>query len=460
MTSRQVLRLVLVGLGTSVVPLDTAVNIAFPEITGSFGLPVEMIQWVVICYVLTYSSLMLAFGRVGDIWGHGRVFRVGLLWSSVAYLLCAAAPNFGWLLFCRFLQGIGASLIVSCAPALVTGMFPEDRRSRAVGMFTLMYAIGSAAGPLLGGVLVQIWGWPAVFLFRAPLALIALLLPAETQTTSRPAVREPVDIVGAILLALGISTLLLTLNRLQHLQGQEFLAVSLLATAAACLVGFFRWEKTVAQPIVNLELFRSGGFAGLNIASVLIYLTSFSILLLGPYYLVRLTGLSAITAGGVLGASFLGSLVASPLAGWAVERVPAGRVAALGASLGAAGLVLIGGWQPGAAGQAVRILSTLVLQGFGVGLFQVAYMDIVMRTLPRHHRGVAGSIAMLSRSVGVVTGATLLTLIFHTIEAMQLAGGNMPAAAFLTGFRATFWSAGAVAGVAGFLVLFATKRSG
>jgi EmrB/QacA subfamily drug resistance transporter len=460
MTPRQVVRLVLVGLGTSVVPLDTAVNIAFPEITGSFGLPVEMIQWVVICYVLTYSSLMLAFGRVGDIWGHGRVFRIGLLWSSMAYLLCAAAPNFGWLLFCRFLQGIGASLIVSCAPALVTGMFPEDRRSRAIGMFTLMYAIGSAAGPLLGGVLVQYWGWPAVFWFRAPLALIALLFAAEPHTTSRPAVREPIDIVGAILLALGISTLLLTLNRVQHLKGQEFLAVLLLATAIASIIGFVYWETRVAQPIVNLGLFRADGFIGLNIASVLIYLTSFSVLLLGPYYLVGLAGLSAITAGGVLGASFVGSLVASPLAGWAVERVPAGRVAALGASLGAAGLVLIGGWHPGAAAQAITILGTLVLQGFGVGLFQVAYMDMVMRTLPRHHRGVAGSIAMLSRSVGVVSGATLLTLIFHTIEAMRLADADLPATAFLTGFRATFWSAGVVAGLAGLLVLFATKRSG
>src|ERR1700757_5536922 len=111
MTSRQVLRLVLVGLGTSVVPLDTAVNIAFPDITGSFGLPIEAIQWVVICYVLTYSSLMLAFGRVGDIFGHGRVFRIGLLWGVAAHLLCAAAPSYGWLLFCRFLQGVGASLI-------------------------------------------------------------------------------------------------------------------------------------------------------------------------------------------------------------------------------------------------------------------------------------------------------------------------------------------------------------
>jgi len=458
MTPHQALRLVLVGLGTSVVPLDTAVNIAFPKITESLGVPVEMIQWVVICYVLTYSSLMLAFGRVGDIWSHGRVFRVGLLWSGVAYLLCAAAPNYGSLLFCRFLQGIGASLIVSCAPALVTGLFPEERRSRAVGIFTLMYAIGSAAGPLLGGLLVQFWGWPAVFWFRAPLALIALLFAEDTPAVSRKAAREPLDIVGAVLLTLGISSLLLTLNRLQHLEGQEFLGVLLLATATTSLLGFVHWEDRAAQPIVNLGLFRTGGFAGLNIASVLIYLTSFSVLLLGPYYLVRFTGLSLVTAGGVLSTSFVGSLIASPLAGRIIERVPAGRVAAFGALVSAAGLVLIGGWEPETAGQTIEILGSLVLQGFGVGLFQVAYMDIVMRTLPRHRHGVAGSIAMLSRSIGVVTGATLLTLVFHTIEALRLAEGDM-SASFLTGFRATFWSAGVVAGLAGLLVLFATKRS-
>src|SRR3954469_21562809 len=97
-------RLVLVGLGISVVPLDTAVNIAFPDITGSFGLPLPMIQWVVICYVLTHAGLMLAFGRVGDIWGHARVFRAGLAWNIAAFLLCAAAPNFAALLFFRFLQ--------------------------------------------------------------------------------------------------------------------------------------------------------------------------------------------------------------------------------------------------------------------------------------------------------------------------------------------------------------------
>jgi EmrB/QacA subfamily drug resistance transporter len=461
MTPRQVSRLILVGLGTSVVPLDTAVNIAFPEITGSFGLPVAMIQWVVICYVLTYSSLMLAFGRVGDIWSHGRVFRVGLLWSSIAYLLCAVAPNYGWLLFCRFLQGIGASLIVSCAPALVTGFFPENRRSRAVGIFSLMYAIGSAAGPLLGGLLVQLWGWPAVFWFRAPLALIAVLFSEERAATPQPATRDPLDILGAVLLAVGISTFLLTLNRLQHLEDNgQLLAVLLSATAAISLWGFARWEKRVAQPIVDIGLFRSTAFAALNIASMLLYLTSFAILLLGPYYLVLFAGLSVPMAGSILGASFVGSLIASPLAGRIVEHIPAGRVAALGAFLSAAGLGMIGGWEVGAAQRTIVILATLVLQGFGIGLFQVAYMDIVMRALPRDRRGVAGSITMLSRSVGVVTGATLLTLVFHTFEAAPLATGEPAAVSFLTGFRATFWFAGTLAALAGLLLAGATRRSG
>src|SRR5438034_5367322 len=173
---RDWLRLVLVGLGISVVPLDSSVNIAFPDITGSFGLPIPMIQWVVICYVLTHAGLMLAFGRIGDMWGHGRVFRAGLAWSVAAFLLCAAAPSFGWLLFFRFLQGIGAGLVISCAPALVTGLYPEARRSRALGIFTLMFALGSAIGPLIGGALVARWGWPGVFWFRAPIALTALLL--------------------------------------------------------------------------------------------------------------------------------------------------------------------------------------------------------------------------------------------------------------------------------------------
>jgi MFS family permease len=458
MTARQAVRLLLVGLGTSVVPLDTAVNIAFPEITGSFGLPIQMIQWVVICYVLTYSSLMLAFGRAGDIWSHGRVFRIGLFWSGAAYLFCAMAPSYGWLLFYRFLQGIGAALIVSCAPALVTGLFPEARRSRAVAVFSVIYAIGSAAGPLLGGVLVALWGWPAVFWFRAPIALTALVCLKGLPAAARSAVREPIDIIGAVLLALAISTLLLMVNQLQYFDRGILVPAALTAIALASLAAFLRWESRVAQPIVNLKLFSTGGFAAVNLAGVLIYLTSFSVLLFGPYYLLRFTSLPVALAGALLGASFVGSIVASPLAGAVIERIPAARVAAVGAVLGGVGLVLVGTRNPHASWESLAVAGALVMQGFGVGVFQVAYMDIVMRTLPQRQRGVAGSLAMLSRSLGVVTGATLLTLVFHELEAVSLAPGASPSDGFLTAFKLTFWLAGLVSVFAGLLVLATQRR--
>jgi MFS family permease len=135
------------------------------------------------------------------------------------------------------------------------------------------------------------------------------------------------------------------------------------------------------------------------------------------------------------------------VAGSLIGRVSAGGIAALGALLSGIGLVVIGSWDPNVSWPMFAILPALMLQGFGVGLFQVAYMDVVMRTLPHRHRGVAGSIAMLSRSLGVVIGATLLTLAFHAIE------GFSPGEAFLSGLRATFWLAGIVAGLAGLLAL-------
>jgi EmrB/QacA subfamily drug resistance transporter len=455
MTARQGLRLGLIGLGTSVVPLDSAVNIAFPDITGSFGLPIEMIQWVVICYVLTHASLMLAFGRLGDVFGYGRVFRAGLLWNAVAFVCCAAAPSFGWLLFCRFLQGIGAALILSCAPALVTGLFPEDRRSRALAAFTMMYALGSAGGPLLGGELVDLWGWPAVFWFRAPIAVIALVFLEGLPAAPRRGRREPVDIVGAGLLALAISTLLLTLNQLQHPGRQLFALIAFSGIAAASFFGFVRWERRVAQPIVNLDFFRIGNFAAINGASVLVYLTSFSVLLFAPYYLVRFSDLPLPLAGAVLAVSFAGSIAASPLAGRLIERFPAARIAALGAVLNGAGLSLIGGWGVGTTVSLVA--APLVLQGFGVGLFQVAYMDLVMGTLPPQYRGVAGSLAMLTRTLGVVTGATLLTLVFHSLQTSSLAYQGGGADGFLSAYRVTFRLAGIVSAVIGFAVVYLAR---
>jgi len=459
MTLRQSWRLVLVGLGTATVPLDTAVNIGFPDITQSFGLPIAMIQWVVICYVLTYASLMLAFGRVGDIWSHAAVFRAGLLWSGLAFLACAAAPGYGWLLFCRFLQGIGAGLVISVAPALVTGLFDESRRSRALGVLTMVLALGSAGGPLIGGILVNRWGWPAVFWFRAPIAFLPLLfLEGLPGAAPRSRGREPLDVLGAFLLAFGISALLLALNQSQRLAQGNYLAVPAGALALAALGGFARWEGRVAQPIVDLSHFRSAGFAAANLANVLINLMGFAVLLIGPYYLVRFARMPLPVAGGVLACGFAGAVAASPIAGWIIEHVAADRVAAAGALLAGAGLFLIGGWSEHSA--PVMIVAPLLVQGVGLGIFQVAYTDVVMRTLPQQNRGVAGSLAMLTRTLGVVAGATVLTLVFHVFEAAALAAGQSDTTAFLSAFRSTFRAAGVVAALAGLMAPLAVRLDG
>ena len=417
----------LVGLGTAVVPLDTAVNIAFPAITRGFALATTDIQWVVICYVLTYTALTLALGPIGDIYGHARVFRAGLLWSTVALALCALAPSFTTLLVARFLQGIGSALVLSCGAALAIAAYGETRRSRALGLYTTMFATGLTLGPWIGGALVEIWDWPAVFAFRVPIAALALIL-SRGLPAPPPGAREPFDFLGAVLLAAALIAMLLTFNRMGELP-----AVPLGLVALAVFVAFFRHEARSKNPIIDPSVFRLPGFAVLNLANVLINLAAFSVLLLVPFYLTRATDLPLAASGAILACGSLGMAIASAIAGRLAGRVAAARLALAGAVLSGLGLLLIATWQRGT--PAAWLVATLLLQGAGGGVFQLAYTDIVTATIPPQHRGVAGSLAMVTRTVGTVSAAALVMLLFARLEA---GGGFLPA------FRETFALAGLV----------------
>ena len=416
-----------VGLGTAVVPLDTAVNIAFPAITRGFSLATADIQWVVICYVLTYTALTLALGRIGDIYGHARVFRAGLIWSTVAHALCALAPTFATLLIARFLQGIGAALILSCGAALTIAAYGEVRRSRALGFYTMMFAAGLTLGPWIGGALVAAWDWPAVFAFRVPIAAAALLLswalPAPT-----PGAREPFDFLGAVLLAAALTAMLLTFNRIS-----ELAAMPLGTVALALFAAFFRHEARCKNPIIDPSVFRLPDFAVLNLANVLINLAAFSVWLLVPFYLTRATDLPLAASGAILATASLGMAAFAPIAGRLAGRIAASHLVLTGAVLIGLGLLLIATWQRGT--PAAWLVATLLLQGAGGGVFQLAYTDIVTATIPPQHRGVAGSLAMVTRTVGTVSAAALVMLLFAQLEA---GGGFLPA------FRESFALAGLV----------------
>ena len=219
------------------------------------------------------------------------------------------------------------------------------------------------------------------------------------------------------------------------------------AIALTSLLGFVFWEGRAAQPIIQIELFRSPRFAVVNLVSAAIYLVTFSVMLIGPYFLVRYTGLTLLQAGFVLASGFIAMAVASPFAGTLVARVGAQWIAPLGALATGIGLFAVGTWQPDT--PTLLMVLSLGLQGIGTGFFQVAYMDIVMAASPLAHRGVAGSLSMLTRTIGVVTGAAALTLGFQAFESAALTQGAGEVEAFLSAFRTMFRLAGITAVIVG-----------
>jgi len=437
--------LLIVGLGTLVVPLDSAVNIDFPAIVARFGLPIPMIQWIVIAYVLTQTALMLSFGRIGDLLGYRRVFLFGTGVSTLAFVACALSPSYPALLGARVAQGVGAGLILSCGPALATSLFPEAMRTAILARYMMMFAIGSALGPSVFGSLVERFGWSAVFSFRAPIAGAAFLL---AWTLPRPARGKPerFDAAGGVLLALALSFMLLTLNRLRP-PGPETAVFGALAIAGFGL--FYRQERRTPQPIIDFGLFRSADFTVINISNALINLSAFSIMLLAPFYLSRISGLSLPEAGLILAASPAGTIVAAPLAGRLAQGHKPRLIAMMGTALSGAGLfgISLSGNTP----DLLILVLSMAIQGIGLGLFQVAYFDIVTATIPARNRGVAGALGMATRSIGTVSGATVLMLIFQSLQVPGTDG-------FMTAFQTTFRIAATIPAALIVLELKRTRR--
>jgi MFS family permease len=432
-----------IGLGSAVAQLDTSVNIAFPAITRGFGLAISDIQWVVISYVLTYASLLLALGRIGDTVGHIRVFRIGLVWSTVALLLVGWSPAFGAMLLFRCLQGIGAALVLSCGVALVTSLYGEERRSHALGIYTMMLAVGWMLGPLLGGALTSAWDWPSVFWFRVPIALAALLLLRGMPASPHRQDADRFDILGAAALVLGLVAMLLALNRLR-----EFSAIWFALLSAAAFAAFIFREKRAARPIIAVEILKEPGFARLNLISVLVNLAAFSVWLLVPYFLARVPGTSLTENGAVLATAAAGAALAAPVGGrLAGARISVRRLAITGAAINGIGLLLLGTWTEQT--PTMLRIAGLVVQGVGLGLFQLAYSDIVTAALPLRDRGVAGSLVLLTRTFGTVTAASVIFLVFEILNAKY---------GFLEGFRTTFQFAALLAFAAAAALAFSPRK--
>lgn len=461
--SRAWLGLLAIGLAVLSPAMDTSVNIAMPAITQAFALGQRDIQWVVTCYMLVNGALMLTCGKVGDLYGHRRVLQSGLVLCTAAFAACTLATTYPALLAGRALQGIGMALTLSCAPALVTSLYPAGQRTRILGIYGAIFALGGALGPLVGSWMVAFMGWSGVFAFRAPLALTALALSATLpRSAAAPGTLRRSDIAfdkfGALLLVVWMGALMLACAGPHDLtaawpQRPEWLTDGarlgwLLAGIGAAGLALFLWHETrLREPIIRPAVFKSLPFSVLNGLCLTVNLTNFSVLLLVPYFLRQGLFYPLDLSGLLLALAGTGAMVGSWTTGQLAQRFSVLGIAFTGAAITGVGLLLIAQWENGM--QAWVVAATLLLQGFGMGLFQVAYNDSVIAALPVEDRGVAGSLTMMVRTLGILGGATgLSALLLHFTQA-----ASMPGTSADTAYRIAFCQSLTTAGL---VVLTAT----
>ncbi len=426
-----------VCIGSLVGPLDSSVNVAFPAITTAFGIAITDIQWIVISYIIAQSSLTIVFGKIGDLFGHRRVFRIGMAACAVAHFLCGIASTYEALVGWRTLQGVAVGLAMACGPALATLLFPPEDKRRIIAIYVFVIGVGSAVGPIAGGLLIEAFGWPSVFWFRVPVALLALVLsiglpePVVART-----LRPRFDITGAILLTVAIACLVLFIGLARRPDVSNGIGLFLFLAAIAATWMFIRHEARVDQPILDVRHFHDRFFSGMQLASIAIYLGCFSILLLLPY----LSGVQAstLTLGFTLAMFPVGTILASIASGRAMQSaVGLMRGGLVVASIGLLLLALACD-----SASIAMIGSTLFITGAGLGAFQVGYADATTSALPVADRGVAGSLVSVTRLIGFVVGAAGITWLFEILRGTDSSDAGIERTFGALGFALLAFSVG------------------
>ena len=369
------------------------------------------IQWIVVGYVLTHASLLLGCGRLADLWGHGRLLTCGLIASAVAFVGCGLAPTFAWLVVARVGQGVAAALVSGSAPALVTLAVPIEARGRALGIFQMSAAVGYAMGPLIGGMLVDSFGWRAVYFFRVlPALLLAWLAAAKLPALRQRHEPQRFDLLGALTLAGSLAGFLLAISRSRFSGWASPHVIVLLFVSAACLAGFVVTEMRVSAPVISLSLFRRPAFVIANLLTILAHCARFAIGLLVPYYVIDVLRYPATTGGTLMLAAAMMTTLAAPASGKLSDRFGTAGLSSLGLALEGIGLWMIS--RLDAQADYLSVAVALGVVGLGLGVFEAPNMSFVMGAISRSQQGVAGGITNMMRTLGIVFGATGASMLF------------------------------------------------
>lgn len=394
------------SVGTLIVFIDqTVVNTALPAISIGLGASTSTLQWVVDSYVLLLSGLLLFGGSLGDQFGRKRWMTAGLLVFGVASIGAALAASAGQLITFRTLQGVGAALVLPATLSIITNVFPRGERARAIAIWTAVGGLGLAIGPVLGGYLVDNFGWSAVFWLHVPvvsLALAGMVVVPE----SRDERKLGLDVPGAVLGTGGVMALVYGI-----IQGPEagWTSAEILASfglATALLAAFAVVERRSAAPMLPLRFFRHKDFTGAVLTIGLLIFAMLATFFSLTQYFQIVQGRTAFEAGLLIVPASVALIFAAPASGQVMKRIgPRNLVLAMAGAMIAAMLMLSG---LAVGSSTASVIIPLLIFGFGAGLGLPALTDTVMAAVPEEDAGVGSAVNDLSRELGGARGIAII----------------------------------------------------
>lgn len=412
---------------------NSSVNVALPLIGSEFHLGGVTLNWVVTAFVLFSSIFVLPLGKLADRRGRVAVFRWGAVLYALGSVVSLWSPGAWWLIASRALTGLGGAAIAATATAMVVDAYPPNQRGRVLGINVAMVYLGLSAGPVLGGLVVQAWGWRGLFAVHAAAAVVvAALVFARLRAPEHPAHGEGrFDSLGSGLFAGGLALLLVGLSDLPGALG-----IALSVAGAAVLVGFWFVETRAAHPILPVTLFtQNRSFAAANLAAMLSYSATFAVAFFLSLYLQVVRGLPPASAGGLLIVQPLVQAAFSPLTGRLSDRVSPGVLASVGMGLTSLGLVVL--TLVDAATPLPVVLGALVLLGLGFALFSSPNTNSIMGAVSKAQLGVASATVSTVRGVGMMLSMGL-ALVLLSVHLGTAAVGPATADAFLVAQKWAF----------------------
>jgi EmrB/QacA subfamily drug resistance transporter len=435
------LALLVLCAGDLMIVLDTTiVNVALPSIREDLGFSEASLAWVVNAYLLTFGGFLLLGGRLGDLFGHRRLFLIGITIFTVASVGCGLATTQGLLVGARAVQGIGGAVVSAVALSLIMSLFTEaGERAKAMGVFGFVMAGGGSIGVLLGGVLTDVLSWHWIFLVNVPIGIAVYvaslrLLPAA----HGPAVSGRVDVAGAVTVTASLMLAVYAIvngNEAGWTSGQT---IGLLAAAAVLLGLFLVIEARVASPLVPLGLFRSRNLATANGIGILWAAAMFAWFFLSALYLQQVLGYSPLEVGlAFLPANVIMGVFSVGISAKLVMRFGIRAPLAVGLLLAAVGLVLFAR-APVDGSFAVDVLPSMILLGFGAGMAFNPVLLAAMSDVEPSEAGLASGVVNTSFMMGGALGLAVLASIAVSRTDDLLASGEDELVALTSGYHAAF----------------------